>query len=183
MQWASLPQLHKYGGPFISFYLLQQTFEIAVPDFPLAAALHLQSTQSTELVNCSFYDHMATALVVDNTSITLAGKTNFTHNHELCGSITGGSNIKVGGGITAFDSHLTFRGNTTFLENNPSCSAPGGGAICTSGNTVLNFNGASNFNNNSAHGLGVGGAIYTSGNTVLSFNGAMQQLQQLSIWS
>ena len=44
-----------------------------------------------------------------------------------------------------------------------------GGAIYISDNTVLSFNGSSNFINDSGT---IGGAIYISGNTVLSFNGS-----------
>ena len=104
---------------------------------------------------------------VNNTSITLAGRNEFKHNHMLCGNI-----LTAGGGaIAALDSNL-FIGNTTFPDNNASCSAfrmvLGGGAIFTSGHTVLSFNGISNFINNSAD---YGGAIFTSGHTVLTFNG------------
>ena len=164
-----------------------------VPDFPPAPVLDLQSTQRTELVNCSFQDNIATALVVHNTDITLAGSTEFTHNVGGCGIIQGGAIYAVG-------SNLTFTGNTTFLDNSAgrvgifTCTDRGGaiytqntvisfsgttnfinnflgwfgGAIFTTGNSVLNFSGTSNFINNSAVS---GGAIYTSGNTVLSFNG------------
>ena len=123
-------------------------------------ALFLQSTQYTELVNCSFHDNIAAALLVSNTNITLAGNTEFTHN-RACGDIT------VGGGIIAYDSNLTFTGNTTFLDN--CVFEPCGGAILTLENTVLSFNGTSNFINNSA--FNGGGAICAKDSTVLSFNG------------
>ena len=149
-------------------------------------ALLLQSTQYVELVNCSFHDNLGTALVVNNTNITLAGNSVFTHNH--CGS----TSCVGGGGITALSSNITFTGNTTFLENIAQFHDSGGaiyaldntllsfngtsyfisnfanrGAVCTF-NTLLSFSGTSNFINNSA--LFGGGAI-TSYNTVVSFNG------------
>ena len=132
-------------------------------------ALSLYSTQRTEVVNCSFHGNHGTALVVNNTDITLAGSTEFKHNRAC------GINV-LGGAIIASNSNLTFNGNTTFLDNSATsgqCQLSkfvfGGGAIFTSGNTVLNFSGTNNFINNSAFS---GGAIYTDYNTVLSFNGA-----------
>ena len=132
-------------------------------------ALSLYSTQRTELVNCSFHGNHGTALVVNNTDITLAGITEFKHNRAC------GINV-LGGAIIASNSNLTFNGNTTFLDNSATsgqCQLSkfvfGGGAIFTSGNTVLNFSGTNNFFNNSAFS---GGAIYADYNTVLSFNGA-----------
>jgi len=179
-------------------------YYMIVPGYPslksghIVAVLDLQSTQHTELVNCSFHDNKnGTALVVNNTDITLTGNTEFTDN-RACGNIT------LGGGIIAVSSNLTFIGNTTFLDNSASseqCSiygyVLGGGAIVTFNNTVLSFWGTNNFINNSAadnHGGAIntfgntvlnligannfinnsalfGGAIYTSDNTVLSFNG------------
>ena len=127
-------------------------------------ALLLQSLRYAEFVNCSFHDNLGTALVVDNTTISLTGNSEFTHNHCESNSCTGG------GGITALSSNLTFTGNTIFLLNNAiSVYSYGGGAIYASHNTIISFNGTSNFINNSAH---YGGAIYTSSNTVLSFNGS-----------
>ena len=122
-------------------------------------ALLLQSTQHTELVNCSFHDNNGTALVVINTNITLAENSEFTHNHcesDHCA-------------ITALNSNLTFTGNITFLDNSATSATEFacGGAIYASF-TLLSFNGTSNFINNSAH---YGGAIQTWANTVLSFNG------------
>ena len=136
--------------------------------------LSLYSTQYTELVNCSFHGNHGTALVVNNTDITLAGSTEFKHN-RACGIIV------QGGAITALSSNLTFTGNTTFIDNSAisgQCQSVtvvfeavfGGGAIFTSGNTVLSFSGTNNFINNSAGDYG--GAIYTYGNAELSFNGA-----------
>ena len=124
-------------------------------------ALLLQSTQNAELVNCSFHDNLGTALVVNSTSITLAGNTEFTHNHCEFDSCV------YGGGIAAFNSNLTFIENTTFQENNVTCDG-NGSAIYASKNTLLNFNGTSTFINNLA---GNGGAIYAIDNVVLSFNG------------
>ena len=128
-------------------------------------ALLLQFLQYAELVNCSFHDNLGTAVVVNNTNVTLAGNSEFTHNH--CESTSGSNSCTGGGGIYALSSNLTFTGNTTFLQNIATSS--GGGAIYASHNTVLSFNGTSNFINNSALD---GGAIYTFENTKLSFNGA-----------
>ena len=89
-------------------------------------ALYLQSTQSAELVNCFFQDNLGTALRVDDTNITLAGNSEFIHNHMLCGG-----ELVGGGSIIAYSSTLSFTGNTTFLDNTASCSV-GGGAIYTS---------------------------------------------------
>ena len=128
-------------------------------------ALLLHSTQSAELVNCSFHDNLGTALVVNNTNITLSENSQFIHNCWY-----------EGGGIVAISSNLTFTGNTTFRDNSVfwhgpyiCCHVPGG-AISAFHNTVLSFSGNNSFINNSA-GDGSGGAIYASSNTVLSFNG------------
>ena len=146
-------------------------YAITVPGFSLGhvyAVLDLQSTEHTELVNCSFHDNNGTALVVNNTDITLTGNSEFTHN-RACGSIL------LGGAIIAVSSNLTFTGNTTFLGNSATSrqfpfDGFGGGAIITLNNTVLSFSGTNNFINNSAGSDG--GAIYTEYNTVLNFNGA-----------
>ena len=132
-------------------------------------ALLLQSTQYTELVDCSFHNNLGTALVVDNTTVTLAGNSVFTHNHCESDSCVGG------GGIIALSSNIAFMGNTTFLENNITFHNPyeitsGGGAIFASNNAVLNFNGISNFIGNSIV-YGLGGAIFASDKTVLTFSG------------
>ena len=134
---------------------------------PVYGAMSLQSTQYAELVNCSFHDNNGTALLVNNTNITLAGHTEFTHN-RACGNIT------LGGAIIAVSSNLTFTGNTTFLGNSAisgQCSFlygnGRGGAIYTS-DTVLRFSGTNNFINNSADR---GGVILANNNTVLSFSG------------
>ena len=131
-------------------------------------ALLLQFLQYAELVSCSFHDNLGTALVVNNTNITLAGNSEFTHNH--CESTSGSNSCTGGGGIYALSSNLTFTGNTTFLQNK-AISAYGyaGGAISASHNTVISFIGTSNFTNNSALDSG---AIYTSESTVLGFNGS-----------
>ena len=117
-------------------------------------ALLLHSTHA-ELVNCSFHDNLSTALVVNNTNVTLAGNTEFIRNHWC-----------IGGGICAINSNLTFTGSTNFLGNRAGGSS---GAIYALENTVLNFSGINNFINNSAYQIG--GAIQTSHNTVLIFNG------------
>ena len=137
------------------------------------SALLLNSITYGELINCSFHDNFGTPLVVNNTNITLAGN-EFSHNVQ-CGYNSGDGNILIGGSaIIAVNSNLTFTGNTTLRKNDVSCpeiyrSPPDGGAIKTTGYTVLNFHGISNFINNSADGKG--GAIFTSGHTVVSFNG------------
>ena len=130
-------------------------------------ALLLQSTQYVELFNCSFHDNLGTALVVNNTNVTLAGNSEFTHNH--CES-----NYCFAGAIIALSSNLSFTGSTTFLENNAtSCSKHYcAGAIYVSDTTVISFDGNSNFINNSADSpISSGGAIYASNNTALTFNG------------
>ena len=181
----------------LAFTSCSRKYAISIPDIlqpTVNVALHLQSTQYSELVNCSFHDNnLGTALMVNNTSITLAGNSEFTHNHCESDSC-------VVGAIAAFSSSLTFTGNTTFIENNASSLTQvayggaiyasytvltfngistfmrnsadnGGGAIYAIHNTVLSFNGINNFINNSAD-YGAGGAIYTSNSTVLiSFNG------------
>ena len=136
--------------------------------------LYLQSTQYTELVNCSFHDNNATALAVNNTDITLAGNTEFKHN-RACGDFV------PGGAIIALGSNLTFTGSTTLLDNsaisrecvlvNSDSFIVGGGAIVTLNNTVISFSGTSNFIGNLAGDGGGGGAIYTGYNNVLSFSG------------
>ena len=116
LQWVSWPPLHKYGGFKIYFLhftscsrLLRYAVTVAgLPSAPLHAVLDLQSTQRTELVNCSFHGNPATALVVSNPDITLAGRTEFTHN-RACGIIV------LGGAIIASNSNLTFTGNTINL--------------------------------------------------------------------
>ena len=133
-------------------------------------ALFLESTHNAELVNCSFHNNLDTALLVNNSDITLAGNTEFKQNHCDSTSCIGGA------GIAALSSNLTFTGNITFLENSGYFYAPelfttGGSAIYASGNTVLSFNGTSNFINNIVHFPGAGGAIYASQNAIVSFNG------------
>ena len=131
-------------------------------------ALLLQSTRHAELVNCSFHGNNATALVVINTNITLAGNSEFTQNHcESDHSCVGG------GGIAALSSNLTFIGNTSFFDNSAALisehTVGGGGAIFATGQAVLSFNGTNNFINNLAGG-GDGGAICTQEST-LRFKG------------
>ena len=130
-------------------------------------ALLLQSTQYAELFNCSFHDNLGTALVVCNTSVTLAGNSEFTHNH--CES-----NYCFAGAIIALSSNLSFTGTMTFLENNATSFSKhySAGAIYASDTTVINFDGNSNFIKNSADSpIGSGGAIYASNTTVISFDG------------
>ena len=133
-----------------------------------SCGLRLYSLQYTELVNCSFHDNDGTALVVESANITLAGNSEFKHNHGLCGDSL------QGGAIYAVGSNLTFTGNATFVDNSAGivggflCNDRGG-AIYTQ-NTVISFSGTTNFINNLAVGDG-GGAIYTLDNTVLNFSG------------
>ena len=170
---TSMVEFKMYSLDFTSCSRLLR-YAFTVPDFPLIpiyAALDLQSTQCTELVNCSFQSNNGTALVVNNTDITLTGSTEFKHNRAC------GNNI-LGGAIIAFSSNLRFTGNTTFLDNSATfrhCpfggSAFGSGAIVTLNHTVLSFSGTTNFINNSADHGGYGGAIYTLDNTILSLSG------------
>ena len=141
-------------------------------------ALLLHSTH-TELVNSSFHDNLSTALVVNNTNITLSGNNEFIHNSWY-----------EGGGIFAVRSNLTFSGNTTFLNNRALWHRPHihwhgpyirchgcGGAIYTD-SSVLIFSGTNSFIKNLAHVAG--GAIYTTDNSVLSFNGTNSFIKNLA---
>ena len=119
-------------------------------------ALHLQSAQYAELVNCSFHDNNGTALAVTNSNITLA-RNKFIQNRASASS--------SGGAIFAYNNTvLSFSGINKFINNS---AGDHGGAIATS-NSVLNFSGTNNFISNSAHYDG--GAIITS-NSVLNFSG------------
>ena len=89
-----------------------------------------------KLVNCSFHDNIGTALVVNNTNITLIDN-QFKDNQCECGSFPGC-------GITTLNSILTFTGNTTFLENREhslEATRASAGAILA----VASFNGTKNF--------------------------------------
>ena len=164
----SMVELKIYSLAFISSSRIHDTSST------IAFALFLYSTQYVKLVNCSFHDNFGTALVVMNTNISLAGNTEFTHNHcESCGG---------GGAITAFSSNLTFTGNITFLENKATfhrkySSPSGGGAIHASGNVVLSFSGTTNFINNSAH---KGGGLFAVENVVLSFSGTSNFINNIA---
>ena len=151
---------------YLVFTSCSRKYAITLSGTPPTCAhvgMFLQFAQDAELVNCSFQANLGTALAVSNTSITLSGNCDFAYNHLLCGY-----SIAAGGGIIAVSSNLTFTGNTTFLDNGASCTASFGGAIIILDNTVVSFNGTSNFINNSAS---QGGAIFASGHTVLSFSG------------
>ena len=166
----------------LAFTSCNRKYVIALPDPPdsttiVHVALLLHSTHA-ELVNCSFHDNLGTALVVNNTNITLAGNT-FKHNNYLLEEFVCVSYCMRGGAVTAVHSNLMFTGNTTFLENSAIyfrnfknfLSRFNWGAIFTY-NTIINFNGTSNFINNSANHLGLGGgAILTYDNTIINFNG------------
>ena len=175
LRFTSMVEFKMYSLDFTSCSRLLR-YAVTVHSFPkhdvrpapVYAVLDLQSTQCTELVNCSFHGNPATALVVNNTDINLAGSTEFAHN-KACGTIV------AGGAIIASNSNLTFTGNTTFLDNGAAFgkrpshgSKVGGGAILTLNHTVLSFSGTTNFINNLAI---LGGAIFTSYNTVLSLSG------------
>ena len=134
------------------------------------SALFLYSTQSAELVNCSFHDNFCTVLAVYDTNITLA-ENKFTHNHCVCDTC----GLALGCSITARNSNMTFTGTTAFLEN--SYSTPGtavlAGAIWVF-ESLLHFNGTNNFigNVNSAQStLGGSGAVYATTGSFLSFTG------------
>ena len=148
-------------------------------------ALLLHSTHA-ELVNCSFHDNLGTALAVNNTNITLAGNT-FIHNNYHLEEFVCVSHCMRGGAITAVHSNLIFTGNTTFLENSAVSIRSSAsflefywGAILAYNNyTTINFNGASNFINNSAD---LGGAIFTYDNTTINFNGASNFINNSADW-
>ena len=138
---------------------------------PLAGtfALHLDLTEYSTLVNCSFHDNIGTALVVNNANVTLAGSTDFTHNHGTkSNSFLGGSSI------TALSSNLTFSGNTTFLGNSATTGAAGIYMI----NSSVSHSGNIHFINNSNTGHVIrntypAGAIWASA-SLLHFDGFNQ---------
>ena len=123
LAFTSCSRVHTFSKTEINlinlFLGLNYTLQNIPPDVKLRYALLLQSTISTELANCSFHDTTGTALFVISSNITLAGNTDFTHNH--CEPNT----CLLGGGITAVLSSLTFIGNTTFLENNANYAGAG----------------------------------------------------------
>ena len=138
------------------------------------SALLLKSTQHVTLVKCSFSDNLGTALMVHNTSITLA-ENKFIHNQCECQSFNG--KCTLGCGVSAVNSELTFTRNTNFLKISLCCTYTfsrtsnfinsawfSDGAIYTSNNTVLTFTGTNNFISNH------GGVIFTLEH-VLTFNG------------
>ena len=129
--------------------------------------LLLQSTQYAALVNCSFYDNIGNALLVENTNVTLAGNSEFIHNYCESNSCIGG------GGIRALNSNITITGNVTFLENLGIVHARGNnaGVGIYANNTLLSFSGVSNFSNNLAIENATGCAIAATSNSVLTFNG------------
>ena len=120
------------------FLGLNYTLHSIPPDIKIRYAILMQSMESTELANCSFHDITGTALFVISSEITLAGNTDFTHNH--CEPNT----CVLGGGITAVLSSLTFIGNTTFLENNANFAGAGIFMVYC----ILNSTGSINFINN-----------------------------------
>ena len=130
-------------------------------------ALLLQSTQYAALVNCSFYDNIGNALLVKNTSVTLAGNSEFIHNY--CES----NSCISGGGIRALSSNIAITGNATFLENLGIFLGPtnDGGVAIYANNTILSFSGFSNFSNNLAIGDAAGCVVAAIANSVLIFNG------------
>ena len=130
-------------------------------------ALLLQSTQYAALVNCSFYDNIGNALLVENTSVSLDGNSEFIHNYCESNSCIGG------GGIRALSSNITITGNATFLENLGIFHGPtnDGGVAIYANNTILSFSGISNFSNNLAIEEAAGCAVGAISNSVLIFNG------------
>ena len=130
-------------------------------------ALLLQSTQHAALVNCSFYDNIGNALLVENTSVSLDGNSEFIHNYCEFNSCIGG------GGIKALNSNIVITGNVTFLENLGIVHARGNnaGVGIYANNTILSFSGVSNFSNNLAIENATGCAIAATANSVLIFNG------------
>ena len=147
---------------YLVFTSCSRKYAITLPGTPPTCAhvgLFLQFAQDAELVNCSFQANLGTALAVSNTSITLSGNCDFAYNHLLCGY-----SIATGGGIIAVSSNLTFTGNATFLDIGASCMASFGGVIIILDNTVVSFNGTSNFITSQ------GGTIFASSHTVLSFS-------------
>ena len=130
-------------------------------------ALLLQSTRHASLINCSFYNNIGNALVVENTSITLAGNSEFIRNHCESNSCIGG------GGIAILSSNVTITGNATFLDNLGIFHGPNndGGVAIYANNTILCFSGINNFVNNLAIGDAAGCAIAATSNSVLTFNG------------
>ena len=71
----------------------------------------------------------------------------------------------LGTALAVNNTNITLAGNSNFTNN----SALNGGAIHAENNSLLCFNGTSNFRYNSAEFDG--GAIYTDGSAVLTFNG------------
>ena len=170
----------------LAFTSCNRKYAIALRDIPLYNVL----------LNCSFHDNPGTALVVNNANITLSGKSEFRHNsYLLLEDFYCVDCCMRGGAVTAIHSNLIFTGNTTFLENSAILLQNGTtilypthpaifaiflengrtivyttlGAISALDNTVVNFDGTSNFINNSA--VGSGGAIYATDNTEVNFNG------------
>ena len=129
--------------------------------------LLLQSTQYAALVNCSFYDNIGNALLVENTSVSLDGNSEFIHNYCESNSCIGG------GGIRALSSNIVITGNVTFLENLGIVHARGNnaGVGIYANNTILSFSGVSNFSNNLAIENAAGIAIAATSNSVLIFDG------------
>ena len=130
-------------------------------------ALLLQSTQYAALVNCSFYDNIGNVLLVENTSVSLDGNSEFIHNYCESNSCIGG------GGIRALNSNITITGNATFLENLGIVHGRGNnaGVGIYANNTILSFSGVSNFSNNLAIENAAGIAIAATSNSVLIFDG------------
>ena len=139
------------------------------------SALLLQSTQNAKLVNCSFHDNLGTALVVNDTNISLAGGSKFIRNQCTCQSFSDLEVHELGCGIAALNSTLTFTGNSFFHDNTQTASSytlSCAGAIWASA-SLLHFNGTNKFTGNSANNNNSGGgAIYVVANTILSFIGA-----------
>ena len=82
---------------YLAFTLCSRRYATILPGTSLGivpVAMLLQSMHYAELVSCSFHDNLGTAVVVNNTNITLSGNTKFAHT-KSCSNIAGG----VGGVI------------------------------------------------------------------------------------
>ena len=160
----------------VDFRLQSLAFTSCSRDFsdPLASkyALLLEMVELAELVNCSFHDNLGTALVVINTTLVLAGNTDFTHNHCEDDYCVGG------GGIAANSSNLTFIGDTMFIGNNAAfgIDATHGAAGINMIDCSLTSTGNIHFINNTNNGYFIGynfglpGAIWASASS-LHFTG------------
>ena len=139
---------------FLTFTSCSRDFGTSLPT---KYALLLDLIDYVELVNCSFRYNLGTALIVNNTKITLAGNSAFTHNR-----CTFSSSCLGGGGIVALSSDLTFIGNTSFFGNNATFGAAGIYMINCILNSTGNIHFTKNIMPNSFNNGGCAGAIWAS---------------------